>query len=206
MKNGNSVLDRVYSMTGDPDEARDVYADWAESYDEDTLDRFGYVGPRLVAEKLKEYADPDATILDAGCGTGLAGEELDRAGFSTFDGIDLSEEMLAVAEAKKIYRKLTPADMTGPLDLADNSYDAVVCAGVFTSGHIGPDGFDELVRVVRSGGVIVATVHENVWKDGYSEHLTELARRDLIRVKETAEADYHRNAGYRCRMCVLEVI
>lgn len=193
-------------MTGDPDEARDVYADWAESYDKDTLDAFGYVGPRLVAEKLREYAAPDAVILDAGCGTGLAGEELDRAGFSIVDGIDLSEEMLAVAKAKNVYRKLAPADMTAPLDLPNDSYDAVVCAGVFTSGHIGPEGFDELVRVARPGGTIVATVHENVWQDGYPEHFAQLAGQGLVRVRETAETDYHRNAGYRCRMCVLEVI
>ena len=39
----------------------------------------------------------DSKIIDFGCGTGLAGEQLAIVGFKTIDGNDGSEEMLEIA-------------------------------------------------------------------------------------------------------------
>ena len=40
----------------------------------------------------------DSKIIDFGCGTGLAGEQLAVVGFTTIDGNDGSEEMLEIAK------------------------------------------------------------------------------------------------------------
>lgn len=92
--------------------------------------------------------------------------------------------------------------MTGPLSYESDAYDGVICVGTFTHAHVGPKGFDELVRITRPGGVIVATVHEDVWPDGYQAHFDALEEADKVTVKEAEEADYHLN---KCRLCVLEV-
>ena len=41
----------------------------------------GHPDPRFCAEFAKELHKSDARILDFGCGTGLVGEELVKAGF-----------------------------------------------------------------------------------------------------------------------------
>tara|TARA_R110002020_G_scaffold15143_29_gene53894 strand:- start:757 stop:1380 length:624 start_codon:yes stop_codon:yes gene_type:complete len=205
MKTDTSILDRLYAMEGGPEVCRDIYADWAKNYDSDTVDGMGYVGPALVAEALFERVSPAARILDAGCGTGLAGEQLAARGFLRVDGIDVSPDMLRVARGKNVYRSLREADLTAPIDLPDNSYDGAVCVGVFTNGHVGPAAFDELARVVRPGGTIVATVHENVWQaEGYPAHLEALAESGAATVIAAAVAPYHLKENYSCRLCVLE--
>jgi ubiquinone/menaquinone biosynthesis C-methylase UbiE len=207
MTSDNPLLRRAYSLDGDASKTKRVYADWAKTYDQDTRSDFGYVAPGIAASALAERVAPDAAILDAGCGTGLAGEELHRRGVTTIDGIDLSLEMLKVAAEKSVYRRLTEADMTKRLDIADNAYDGVICVGTFTSGHVGPNALDELVRVSKSGAHLIVTVHENVWdKDGYAAYLRGMEERGLIRVNDITDSPYHEKAGYRCRLCVLEAL
>ena len=45
-------------------------------------------------------------------------------------------------------------------------FAGIVSAGVFTSGHVGVEGLDELVRICRPGGVIVLTVKNTLWDCG----------------------------------------
>ena len=45
-------------------------------------------------------------ILDYGCGTGLSGLALQLVGFKNIDGLDVSKEMVSLAEKKSIYRNL----------------------------------------------------------------------------------------------------
>ena len=77
-------------------------------------------------------------------------------------GIDISSEMLHQAKLKKCYSSLIEADVTSKIPLKDNSIGAVVSAGTFTHGHVGPDAFDELLRIVRPGGLFVLSINYNV--------------------------------------------
>lgn len=197
----NKILNRVYNMTGDVDECRDVYREWAQSYEKDTVSDMGYIAPEVVADKLMQISEPTASVLDAGCGTGLAGAALRKRGFQTVDGMDLSPEMLAIAREKQVYRDLQVQDLTDSLTYADGSYDVVACVGIFTHAHVGPQGFSELIRVTRSGGSIVATVHEDVWGDGYEEAFSRLQSAGLANVASIEDAPYHLHG---CKLCVLE--
>ncbi|MEQ8432675.1 MAG: class I SAM-dependent methyltransferase [Oceanicaulis sp.] len=199
----NPILERIYNLEGGPEETRDAYKDWAKSYDEDTVEGMGYVAPSVAADKVKSLVKPDAVILDAGCGTGLAGVELAERGFKTIDGMDLSPEMLDVAREKGAYRTLQPEDMTKPLSYETDTYDAVVCVGTFTHAHVGPKGFNELVRITRKGGPIVATVHEEVWGDGYEAHFAKLEEDGKAKIASIEEAPYHLN---NCKLVTLEVL
>jgi len=200
----NPLLRRVYALAGDLDETRSVYADWARSYDTDTTEGMGYVAPGIAAAALADLVGPEARILDAGCGTGLVGEELKRRGVGEIDGIDLSEGMLEVAARKEVYRNLAVADMTRPLNIAPDTYDAAISVGVFTSGHVGPSAIADIARVVKPGAPIVLTVHENVWeKEGYGDHLEAMEAEGTLKVNGLVEAPYHRKEGYRCQLCLL---
>ncbi|MEL6363383.1 MAG: class I SAM-dependent methyltransferase [Pseudomonadota bacterium] len=200
-KSANPILDRIYSLKGDPSETRDAYRDWAASYEKDTVEDMGYVAPGVVAEKLATLVEPPARILDAGCGTGLAGAELAKRGYESIDGMDISPEMLAIAREKNVYSDLRTEDMTQKLSHETNAYDAVTCVGAFTHAHVGPQGFDELVRVTKPGGFIIATVHEDVWDDGYEARFKALSTSGAAELASLEDAPYHLHG---CKLCVLQ--
>ena len=79
------------------------------------------------------------------------------------DIIDISKEMLDQAEQKKNYEKIIVADLNQKLKIADNIYGAILSAGTFTHGHIGPNALDELLRVTKPSGLFVITIHSKVY-------------------------------------------
>jgi SAM-dependent methyltransferase len=91
--------------------------------------------------------------------------------------------------------------MTQPLSYETNVYDAVISVGTFTHAHVGPKGFDELIRITKPGGAIVATVHEEVWPDGYEEHFKHFEQNGLAKVSAISEEAYHVN---RCKLVTLQ--
>jgi SAM-dependent methyltransferase len=144
-------LDEAYQING-PEDARRMYGDWAESYDESFGRAWGYIAPREIAGILKEQVAPGAGILDIGAGTGLVAESLTG---HTVDALDITPEMLEVARGKGLYRNLMLGDLTKVLEIADDSYDAVISCGTFTHGHVGPECFPELLRITRTGALFV---------------------------------------------------
>ena len=76
-------LDQSFEISG-PEEARKLYGDWAESYDEQFGAGWGYVAPRKIAELYRANMTPeDQPVLDVGGGTGLVAEHLRRGFIAT---------------------------------------------------------------------------------------------------------------------------
>ncbi len=150
-----------------PEDNRRLYRDWATSYDEGFIGTHGYVYHESVVRVLGQRFGADAAgpVVDIGCGTGVVGESLRAAGYEVVDGVDLSPEMLGVAATKQaadgspIYRELLAADLTVGTPIDDDSYAAVVSAGTFTHGHLGPEPLGELVRIARPGATLAIGVN-----------------------------------------------
>jgi uncharacterized SAM-dependent methyltransferase/ubiquinone/menaquinone biosynthesis C-methylase UbiE len=178
-----------------PDDLRALYAEWARTYDEDH-EHVGFFGHRLAAEVLARWVTRrDVRVLDAGAGTGAAGTELARLGFSDVTAVDLSDEMLAVAESKGVYRRLVAADLAWPVDaLQEDGFDAAILVGVFSYGQAPAETFDELLRVVRPGGVIVFTMRTDFQRDdpmGVRARMEELERQGAwTELERTPPAPY----------------
>lgn len=209
MTDRNLLLERALSLNSDPDAIREFYAEWAKTYDMDLLLAIGYVAPKAAANALVKHIRKNALVLDAGCGTGLVGLELIKHDASlTIDGIDLTPEMLEMSRKSGAYRKLNEADMSGPLfDIGDNEYDAVISAGVFTDGHVGPGGIDELVRITKPGGTIVITVRDTTWKtSGFKDKTDALSADGRAKMLELTLSPYHTKEDIFCQVCVLEVL
>ncbi|KAI8664375.1 Methyltransf-11 domain-containing protein [Fusarium keratoplasticum] len=163
-----------------------TYESWAESYNED-IDKEEYTAPEIASDYVFKHMGSQkitsAAILDAGCGTGLVGQHLAKRGATQLDGIDLSPGMLQVARRTGIYRSLSVADLSQRLEIPGQSYDVVVCVGTLTQGHVGPGAFDSFVRVVKPGGLIVATVRESVWqKNGYEDKVKALDEEGKVKL------------------------
>jgi len=209
MPEENPLLKKAVSLGGDPDAIREFYETWSQDYDADLLKTIGYVAPEIVSEALAKRVSDTARVLDAGCGTGLVGAELiKRKPKLTIDGIDLTPAMLEQSRAKGAYRNLSIADMCGPLNgFDDNSYDGVVSAGVFTNGHVGPGGIDELIRIAKPGTPIVLTVRDSAWEaDGFSYKVKQLEESGKTRTLEIAHSPYHTKEDVFCQLVVLEAV
>ncbi len=170
----------------DADEAEAFYRLWADDYEGHMVEELGYCSPRLVAERLTGHlVETTAEVLDIGCGTGLTSDHLFERGFRRVDGVDLTPAMLAKAAARGVYRRLIRADLTAPIDLPDACYDAMVSSGTFTCGHVGPEPFDELVRLLRPGGLISFSVHRDIWQpQGFEARLDALVAAGRLELVE----------------------
>ncbi len=206
MVTDNQTLEKVYTAKNH-EELMDAYKDWAADYDTDTVDSFGYVAHIASAEALDRALErKDAYILDAGCGTGLVGEELTKKGYDKMDALDYSREMLDESERKKIYQKHIQADLSKPLDIESDCYDAVVCTGTFTYGHVKDTAFDELIRITKPGGIICFTIREGAYEDyGYRQRMIALEQAQAWELIGMHDTDYLKKEGVTCKMCTYKV-
>jgi len=163
-----------------PDDNRRLYKSWATTYDDDFVASHGYSYPKAVAEVFLQHStEADLPLLDVGCGTGLVGAGLTGNGQREYlagqiIGLDISPEMLAVAADRlddagdRIYVELIEADLTKALELPSERFGAVVSSGTFTHGHVGVEALDELIRVVRSGGLLCLGINsEHFQTEGF---------------------------------------
>lgn len=92
-------------------------------------------------------------VLDVACGTGDMAVSLVERG-CTVTGVDISEEMLAIARQKAPMVTSMIADAEH-LPFPDASFDAVTCAfGVRNFVHL-EQGLNEMLRVLKPGGQLV---------------------------------------------------
>jgi predicted TPR repeat methyltransferase len=150
-------LGSAYDLNSD-DDTRQLYADWAESYDDGFAVDMDYASPRLVADHFAR-AGGTGPVLDFGCGTGLAGDCLAALGVGPVDGIDITPEMLAVAGRKGIYRALIEGNILDGFDLPAGRYAGVISAGTFTHGHVGPEAIDALLRLAAPGALFALSIN-----------------------------------------------
>ena len=164
------------------------YDQWAEDYDSDLEDGFGWIGPQRAVEYFSRYVPKKARILDAGAGTGLVGKFLAEQGYKDIVAIDLSPGMLEEAQKKKVYRAFHRMVMGEPLDFATNSFDAVISIGVLTVGHAPAGSLDELLRITKPGGHIVFTLRPDVYEgNGFKEKQMTLESENKWRLVEVSK-------------------
>lgn len=162
MPDDDSSLDRARRLRSVEEAAR-LYAEWAPSYDDDVFGRLEVTGSARVAELLADHVtDRSTSVVDLGCGTGAVGVRLAELGFDDITGIDLSPEMLEVAERTGAYRELAVADLASPIDLGTR-FGAAVSAGTFTSGHVGARAVPGVLRLLRPGSFFVWAVAPASW-------------------------------------------
>nr|VFK24731.1 MAG: Uncharacterized conserved protein, contains predicted SAM-dependent methyltransferase domain [Candidatus Kentron sp. MB]VFK34815.1 MAG: Uncharacterized conserved protein, contains predicted SAM-dependent methyltransferase domain [Candidatus Kentron sp. MB]VFK74184.1 MAG: Uncharacterized conserved protein, contains predicted SAM-dependent methyltransferase domain [Candidatus Kentron sp. MB] len=159
------IWEKAYAARTNED-LKELYADWAKTYDDDH-EAVGFFGHKIASELLVKYVDAskEANILDAGAGTGAAGIELAKLGCESLTALDLSDDMLSKAEEKGVYRHLVAADLGLPLDtFSMNQFDAAILVGVFSYGQAPAHALNEIVRIVKPGGVIVFTMRTDFYE------------------------------------------
>ena len=182
------------------------YDKWGDKYDKDMVE-WNYTGPQETVNIFKKHTlTKDIKIFDAGCGTGLVGIELKKFGYTNIDGADLSKKLLDLIP-KGFYNKLEQIDLNKPLNKNSNIYDAVLCVGTFTFGHVKPPALDELIRVVKNKGLICFTVNEGIYEEyGFDKKIKELSDKKYWKVKEFFKSDYITTKDVEAWLCLAEII
>jgi SAM-dependent methyltransferase len=129
--------------------AQSGYGEWASHYEATVaaeLDR-----PLLDALKTSMDWKNVRTAADLACGTGRTGVWLARRGVRSIDGVDITPEMLELANAKGVYRRLQRADAAAT-ELPSSSYD--VCSLVLADEHLVDlkPVYREAARLLNSNG------------------------------------------------------
>ena len=85
---------------------------FAQNFEKVLLNSLEYQTPKVLSTNIKKYINKEMKydILDLGCGTGLLAEQLIDISKDII-GVDLSSEMLNVANGKKIYKELVNMDI-----------------------------------------------------------------------------------------------
>lgn len=190
-------LDKAYALET-PEDNLALYADWAATYDTGFAIDMDYRLPQIVAMILAEHT-PQGPILDVGAGTGLVAQAFAMRGNVEMHALDISPEMLAVAMNKGLYARAIQADLTLPLMLEPEIYNAVVSSGTFTHGHVGPAALDRLLRVAKSGAVFVLAINaEHFEARGFTEKFASLEDDvEALEFQEVAIYGAAANAGHR---------
>ena len=130
----------------------DVYVEglfdrYAVRFDQSLVEQLKYNVPKLIAELLLKYQSvaPLGSIMDLGCGTGLAGVEL-KDFCQEIEGIDLSKKMLAKAKQKNVYSKLNHTGIIEYLADAPLDFDLFLSTDVFV--YVGE--LSEVFRLIKS--------------------------------------------------------
>ncbi|KIC50175.1 hypothetical protein RA29_08715 [Tateyamaria sp. ANG-S1] len=150
-------LDAAYALET-PEDSKQLYASWADSYDSDFARISDYILPEAVARHFVNIGG-FGPVLDVGAGTGLCGTALRARGIEDIDGTDISADMLKVAKTKGIYRTTRVENLFDGLATPHGPYQGAVSSGTFTNGHVGPNGIKPILAAVRSGGRVVISVN-----------------------------------------------
>jgi predicted TPR repeat methyltransferase len=118
----------------DPGYVRHLFDQFSADYDARMLGQLAYAAPQILAD-LAAMVMPGAgatlknqlSILDLGCGTGLAGVAFKPLA-PRLEGVDLSPAMIEKARARQIYDALEVADLEAALTAPGPAYDLILAA------------------------------------------------------------------------------
>ena len=199
----SAFVNEAYNLENDENMV-DFYRKWADDYDHQMLDELRYCSPITIARLLDKFLpDKNARIFDIGCGTGLTCTFMQQQGYRNLDGIDLSPDMVRVAQDRGIYRQVKVGDVNLPLEIADSEYDAAISSGTFTHGHVGPGPLDEIFRILKPGGILACTVHNDLWQTrGFEAKFKSLIDSAMIKCLYLKQDKYYETGDLEGWFCV----
>ncbi len=133
-------------------------AGWYDEHYRLTLDKYDVDAAdsvyRPVWEVITSRIDPDATVLELGCGSGQLGRMLVDRGLAGYHGLDFSEVAVELARKRLPGFEVKVADARTTRLVIDLSYDTALCTEVLE--HLDDDM--AVLRRIKPGTRVLATV------------------------------------------------
>jgi ubiquinone/menaquinone biosynthesis C-methylase UbiE len=184
---------KASASSGDPDAVTEHFdrlsatGDWSRLYRvADGSTYHFHVRRRRVLELLPERL---GRVADVGCGPGVMVEAVIERG-GTFDGVDLSPEMVREAEGRfgHIGGVSFRQGNIESLDLSDGHYDQVICMAVIEYLKTPDRAMAEIARILRPGGTAIVTTPKRLHIDRLTVAAT-APLRGIARLLGAAGAD-----------------
>jgi len=175
----------------DPRYVRHLFDQFSADYDRRMRENLSYAAPEMLRDLfgLVLPGREGLSILDLGCGTGLAGE-LFRPLARRMEGVDLSPAMIGKARERNIYDHLAVADIETLLALDGPAYDLILAADTLVYlGDLAPVFSGAAARLAPEGCFLFTV--ERAEGDGY-----ELGPKRRWRHGETYLRDLAQQAGF----------
>ena len=115
--------------------------------------RNGKISCRDIVEQIKGV--PYESLLDVGCGTGYLADILTKQKQARYCGVDLSDEMIRVANGKGIPSAEFLVGSADKLPYPDESFDIVTCSQSFHHYPYPEKAMQEAMRVLKPGGLYI---------------------------------------------------
>lgn len=157
-----------------------------------------FVGPRhrlredLLLRMFLE-AEPGQRVLNVGAGQGTFSAELERRNF-TVTSLDNDADAIALIKGR-VHGEVVQADVRA-LPFDDGQFDAAVLGEVLEHVTEEAEALQEVVRVVRPGGVVAISVPANPAyfgpSDEWAGHVRRYTRSGLVGVIESAQLSVER--------------
>lgn len=152
------------------------------------MDRFAHLYKELrfnhpyayLANELEEWENnfiisilnhwrTNSNILDAGCGYGRSLQMLQRNGFKSLFGIDVSKNMIRMSLEACHMANLSVSNIAGHIPFREGAFNAVICVGG-TLGNIPkkPKTLKEFWRIlVPKGTVILGVLNADFFEESF---------------------------------------
>ena len=196
----------IYKLTS-KEKVLEYYDNWTNKsqYNQDMVD-WQYTAPQHSVNLFKQHApNKDVQILDAGCGSGLVGIELKKEGFMNLKGADFSQSMLDLVP-DEIYNSIELIDLNDHLYFKDNYFDAIMCVGTFTYGHVKAHTLNEFIRITKNNGLICFTVNEGIYSEyEFDKKIEELSKNNLWKIIKLSKSPYIENKDVQAWLCLARI-
>ena len=196
----------IYKLTS-KEKVLEYYDNWTNKsqYNQDMVD-WQYTAPQHSVNLFKQHApNKGMRILDAGCGSGLVGMELKKEGYINLKGVDFSQSMLDLVP-EEIYNSIELIDLNEPLYFEDNYFDAIMCVGAFTYGHVKAHTLNEFIRITKNNGLICFTVNEGIYSEyKFDKKIEQLSHNNLWEIISLKKSPYIKNKDVQAWLCLARI-
>jgi predicted TPR repeat methyltransferase len=162
----STLLPQTLPVKAPTEYVKQLFNDYAERFDIDLMEKLNYRLPQCLYDALELYLpqEPLWVMIDLGCGTGLSGRLLSKH-MKHMIGIDLSENMLSLADQKGYYDSLICDDIVAGLKQQHLIADLIIAADVFVYLGALSDIFKAVFDQLSEGGLFAFTVERGTVAD-----------------------------------------
>ena len=106
-----------------------------------------------------------------------------------------------------IYHTIDLIDLNEPLKYEDNTFDAIMCVGTFTYGHVKAHALNEFIRIIKYQGLICFTINEGIYKEyEFDKKINELTTNNQWEIIELSKSTYIVNKNIEAWLCIARKI
>lgn len=159
-----AVLSGDTPASAPEDYVRGLFDEYAETFEQSLVQNLGYRVPDTIAARLSA-ALPERprfkSLLDLGCGTGLMGEKI-RSRVDHLSGVDLSENMVRIANGKQVYDQLNVSDLSTQIAADGDRHDIYIAADVLIYVGELSGVFAAIRESARPGAIFAFTTEDHI--------------------------------------------